>query len=122
MMISTVIGGAMLPHAPQFFTQPESEDKSVIAEVQKVAKEIGDKLKALKPDLWIIFSNDHAEQFFHNAAPPFTIHVGGEATANLPDASSIGRFRVRSVLLWFANSIGKISILHFHRPPRLTTR
>ncbi len=36
--------------------------------------------KALKPDLWIIFSNDHAEQFFHNAAPPFTVHVGGEAT------------------------------------------
>ena len=68
-MISTVIGGAMLPHAPQFFTQPETEDKSVIAKVQRVAKEIGDKLKALEPDLWIIFSNDHAEQFLHNAAP-----------------------------------------------------
>ncbi|AMN41689.1 hypothetical protein [Rhodoplanes sp. Z2-YC6860] len=80
MMTSTVVGGAMLPHAPQFFTQPDTEDKSVIAEVQKVAKDIGDRLKALKPDLWIIFSNDHAEQFFHNAAPPFTIHVGGEAS------------------------------------------
>lgn len=80
MMRSTVVGGAMLPHAPQFFTQPDSEDKSVIAEVQRVARQIGDNLKALKPDLWIIFSNDHAEQFFHNAAPPFTIHVGGEAT------------------------------------------
>jgi 2,3-dihydroxyphenylpropionate 1,2-dioxygenase len=34
----------------------------------------------MKPDLWIIFSNDHAEQFFLNVAPPFTIHVGGEAT------------------------------------------
>ena len=45
-----------------------------------VAREIGDKLRAMKPDLWIIFSNDHAEQFFHNVAPPFTIHVGGEAT------------------------------------------
>ncbi len=42
--------------------------------------DIGNKLRALKPDLWIIFSNDHAEQFFHNAAPPFTVHVGGEAT------------------------------------------
>ena len=38
------------------------------------------KLKALKPDLWIIFSNDHAEQFFHNVCPAFTVHVGGEAT------------------------------------------
>jgi hypothetical protein len=27
-MVSTVIGGAMLPHAPQFFTMPETEDKA----------------------------------------------------------------------------------------------
>jgi 2,3-dihydroxyphenylpropionate 1,2-dioxygenase len=79
-MMSTVVGGAMLPHAPQFFTMPDTEDKSVVEQVRKVAAEIGKNLKALKPDLWIIFSNDHAEQFFHNAAPPFTIHVGGEAS------------------------------------------
>jgi 2,3-dihydroxyphenylpropionate 1,2-dioxygenase len=79
-MMSTVIGGAMLPHAPQFFTLPDTEDKATVEAVRAVAKTIGDKLKAMKPDLWIIFSNDHAEQFFHNAAPPFTIHVGGEAS------------------------------------------
>jgi len=79
-MISTVIGGAMLPHAPQFFTMPETEDKVVVARVRDVAADIGRRLRALKPDLWIIFSNDHAEQFFHTTAPPFTIHVGGEAT------------------------------------------
>jgi len=79
-MMSTVIGGAMLPHAPQFFTMPETEDKTVVAHVREVAAEVGTKLRALKPDLWIIFSNDHAEQFFHMSAPPFTVHVGGEAT------------------------------------------
>lgn len=79
-MMSTVIGGAMLPHAPQFFTMPDTEDKALVEQVRKVAADIGKNLKALKPDLWIIFSNDHAEQFFHNAAPPFTIHVGGEAS------------------------------------------
>ena len=78
--MSTVIGGAMLPHAPQFFTMPETEDKTNVAHVREVAADIGKRLRALKPDLWIIFSNDHAEQFFHNAAPPFTVHVGGEAT------------------------------------------
>src|SRR5271169_3262973 len=80
MMTSSVIGGAMLPHAPQFFTMPETEDKATVERVRQVAADIGKKLRALAPDLWIIFSNDHAEQFFHNAAPPFTIHVGGEAT------------------------------------------
>ena len=79
-MNTTVVGGAFLPHAPQFFTLPETEDKDTVARVKDVAQNIGDKLKALKPDLWIIFSNDHAEQFFHNMAPPFTIHVGGEAS------------------------------------------
>src|SRR5882672_11330991 len=78
-MMSTVIGGAMLPHAPQFFTMPDTEDKQLVAHVKDVAADIGKRLRALNPDLWIIFSNDHAEQFFHNAAPPFTVHVGGEA-------------------------------------------
>jgi 2,3-dihydroxyphenylpropionate 1,2-dioxygenase len=79
-MMSTVIGGAMLPHAPQFFTMPETEDKKNVEHVRAVAADIGAKLKALKPDLWIIFSNDHAEQFFHNVCPAFTVHVGGEAS------------------------------------------
>ena len=81
-MQSSVIGGAMLPHAPQFFTMPESEDRATVERVRAVAKEIGDKLKALKPDLWIIFANDHAEQFFHQVAPAFTVHVGGEANGH----------------------------------------
>lgn len=81
-MQSTVIGGAMLPHAPQFFTLPDTEDKDTVMRVKKAAADIGAKLNALNPDLWIIFSNDHAEQFFHNSAPPFTIHVGGEASGD----------------------------------------
>jgi 2,3-dihydroxyphenylpropionate 1,2-dioxygenase len=59
---------------------PETEDKKNVEHVREVAANIGRRLRALEPDLWIIFSNDHAEQFFHHAAPPFTVHVGGEAT------------------------------------------
>jgi len=32
-MRSTVVGGAMLPHAPQFFTMPDTEDKKVVEQV-----------------------------------------------------------------------------------------
>ena len=78
-MSSAVVGGAMLPHAPQFFTMPETEDRATVERVRGLAADIGEKLRALKPDLWILFANDHAEQFFQNVAPPFTIHVGGEA-------------------------------------------
>jgi 2,3-dihydroxyphenylpropionate 1,2-dioxygenase len=78
-MMSSVIGGAMLPHAPQFFTMPETEDRDTVERIKTTAAEIGAKLRALRPELGIIFANDHAEQFFHTAAPPFTVHVGGEA-------------------------------------------
>ena len=77
--MSSVIGGAMLPHAPQFFTMPETEDRGTVERVKAAAAAIAARLKALNPDLWIIFANDHAEQFFHTAAPPFTVHVGDEA-------------------------------------------
>ena len=72
-MQSSVIDGAMLPHAPQFFTLPETEDRATVERVEAAAAEIGGRLKALEPDLWLIFANDHAEQFFHNVAPPFTV-------------------------------------------------
>ena len=78
-MMTRVIGGAMLPHAPQFFTMPETEDRDTVQRVKAAAAEIGARLRALRPDSWIIFANDHVEQFFHIAAPPFTIHVGDEA-------------------------------------------
>src|SRR4029450_10131964 len=81
-MMSSVIGGAMLPHAPQFFTMPETEDKKNVEHVREVAAEIGKKLRALQPHLWIIFSNDDAEPFFPTPAAPFTVHVGGEASGD----------------------------------------
>ena len=45
-MPSSVIGGAMLPHAPQFFAMPETEDRATVARVKGVAHEIGSYLKA----------------------------------------------------------------------------
>jgi 2,3-dihydroxyphenylpropionate 1,2-dioxygenase len=78
-MMSSVVGGAMLPHAPQFSTRPKTEDRDTVERVETAAAEIGTRLRALRPDLWIIFANDHVEQFFHTAAPPFTIHVGDDA-------------------------------------------
>jgi 2,3-dihydroxyphenylpropionate 1,2-dioxygenase len=77
--ISTVIGGALLPHAPQFFTLPPTEDRATVERVRAAAAAIGARLSAMRPDLWLVFANDHAEQFFLHSAPPFTIHVGGEA-------------------------------------------
>jgi 2,3-dihydroxyphenylpropionate 1,2-dioxygenase len=61
---------------------PQTEDRATVARVKAVAAQIGERLRALKPDLWLIFANDHAEQYFHNVAPPFTVHVGGSASGS----------------------------------------
>jgi len=95
-MEGQIIGGAMLPHAPQFFTQPQTEDRAVIASVQRVAAQIGEGLRTLRPDVWIVVSNDHAQQFFQRCAPPFTFHVGGRATGDF--AGRRFDFRVASDL------------------------
>lgn len=78
-MNKAILGGAMLPHAPQFFTLPDTEDKANVAAVQAIAATIGERLKALEPEVWITVSNDHAFQFFQKVCPPFAFHVGGEA-------------------------------------------
>ena len=74
-----ILGGALLPHAPQFFTRPETEDTATVARVETVAAQIGERLSALNPDVWVTISNDHTQQFFLHCAPPFALHVGGEA-------------------------------------------
>ncbi len=101
-----ILGGAMLPHAPQFFTQPETEDKATIAAVQKVAAKIGEGLKALEPDVWIVIGNDHAQQFFANVAPPFTLHVGGVGR---------GQFAGREFKFNIASEIGFALVKDFYR-------
>lgn len=77
-MNTHVLGGAFLPHAPQFFTTPETEDMATVERVREVAGGIGKALAALKPDVWIIIANDHVNQFFLHCTPPFTLHMGGE--------------------------------------------
>jgi 2,3-dihydroxyphenylpropionate 1,2-dioxygenase len=121
-MMSSVIGGAMLPHAPQFFTMPETEDRNTVARVKTAAAEIGTRLRALRPDLWIIFANDHVEQFFHAAAPPFTIHVGDEAKGEFAGRQFHWRVPGRLGSRSCAKCMPRVSIRPSPASPRSITR
>ena len=81
-MNQNILGGAFLPHAPQFFTLPDTEDLSTVERVRSLARDIGDGLKALQPDVWIMVSNDHTNQFFLTCTPAFAFHVGGKVAGN----------------------------------------
>ena len=68
-----IVGGVCMAHAPQFFTLPDSEDKKTVARVKRLAQANGKRLKALKPDVYVTISNDHANQFVLHCVPPFAL-------------------------------------------------
>ena len=74
-----IIGAAVVPHAPQMLSLPPTEDAEQVARVRAAMAEIGDKFRALKPDLLIVVSNDHGDDFALHAVPPFVIHCGNGA-------------------------------------------
>jgi len=74
-----VIGGVCTTHAPQLWTLPDSEDPNVVKRVKELLGGVGDKLKAMKPDICIVIANDHAHQFLLHCTASFTMHIGGIA-------------------------------------------
>lgn len=76
---SGIAGGVFMAHAPQFFTLPPSEDKKTVNRVKRLARHNGEKIRALKPDVLVTVSNDHANQFALHCVPPFAIHRGNVA-------------------------------------------
>lgn len=71
-----VVGGAAVPHAPQFFTLPDTEDHEQVARIRAVMGELGDRLRSSAPDAVVIIANDHVENFALHCVPSFTVHRG----------------------------------------------
>ncbi len=76
------MGGAAVPHAPQFFSLPPTEDHDQVERVRIAMSRVGEKLLALEPDVVIIASNDHLENFFLQCVPAFTVHCGNEVAGS----------------------------------------
>lgn len=73
---SGVIAGATVPHAPQFMSRPSTEDLEQVERVRRAMAEVGEGLRALKPDLTIVITNDHGDEFAVGCVPPFLVHCG----------------------------------------------
>lgn len=99
-----VIAGAAVPHAPQFFTLPETEDHDQVDRVRRGMADIGSRLLDLEPDVIIIIANDHLENFYLHSVPAFTIHCGSEAVGSFagqdffwPVPGGVGTSLVREI-------------------------
>lgn len=74
-----IIAGAAVPHAPQFHSLPPTEDRAQVERVRVAMDEIGERLRALEPDLVIVATNDHGDDFAVGCVPPFIVHCGARA-------------------------------------------
>src|SRR5438552_450323 len=74
-----VVGAAIVPHAPQFLTLPETEDKARVARVSPAIRAMRDQFRALDPDLLIVLSNAHCDDMVVHCVPPFALHCGRRA-------------------------------------------
>lgn len=74
-----IIAGAAVPHAPQLLSLPKSEDAEQVARVKATMHRIGEGLRALQPDLVIVISNDHGDNFALRSVPSFMVHCGARA-------------------------------------------
>lgn len=74
-----IVGAAIVPHAPQLLSLPDSEDKAQVARVKDAMQSIGDQFRALDADLVIVISNAHADDLVVKCVPPFMIHCGARA-------------------------------------------
>jgi 2,3-dihydroxyphenylpropionate 1,2-dioxygenase len=74
-----VVGAAIVPHAPQFLTLPETEDRAQVARVNAAMRQLGEEFRARDPDLVIVISNAHCDDFVTRCVPAFALHCGTHA-------------------------------------------
>src|SRR5258708_11260502 len=77
-----IIAGAAVPHAPQFHSLPSTEDHEQVARVREAMQQVGDGLRALKPDLVIVMTNDHGDEYAVACVPSFVVHCGDRAQSS----------------------------------------
>ncbi len=93
-----IVAGAAVPHAPQFFSLPSTEDHDLVERVRVIMHDVGQRLLALEPDVIVIAANDHLENFFMHCTPAFTVHCGTKVAGRFaghdfawPSGGDLGR-------------------------------
>ncbi len=81
-IFSPVQVAAVVPHAPQILSVPQSEDPEQIARVKGALKQVGQLIVDAGVDLIALISNDHADNFGTHCVPPFYVHCGTNFAEN----------------------------------------
>lgn len=92
-----IVAGILTPHSPnitakQVIAHPERRERFV-ASMEVMRR----RLEAARPDVLVIFSNDHLQNFFYDNMPAFCVGVGEAYPAPSPDAAEFLRIPSRRI-------------------------
>ena len=88
-----IVAGCMTSHAPNITAKPVIADPQQRIRFVKTLEEMRRRLLAARPDVLVIFANDHLQNFFYDNMPAFCVGVadrywapskGGGATLRIP--------------------------------------
>lgn len=74
--MATIVAGCMTTHGPQLTIKPVTADPQQSIRFRKAMAEARRRLEAARPDVLVIFSNDHLQNFFYDNMPAFCVGVG----------------------------------------------
>lgn len=73
--MAKIVAAATISHSPLMNIVPEDADPDKIERYRTTALDLGKKIKAIDPDLIIVFGQDHQRSFFMDHLPAFCIGV-----------------------------------------------
>jgi len=74
--VAIIVAGGMTSHGPNITARPEITDPPQRVRFVKAMNEARRRLEAARPDVLVVFSNDHLQNFFYDNMPAFCVGVG----------------------------------------------
>ena len=103
--MATIVAGCMTSHGPNITAKPVITDPQQRVRFVKAMEDARRRLEAARPDVLVVFSNDHLQNFFYNNMPAFCVGIGEAYLAPSAGGSQLLRIPVRR--LPGANEWGK---------------
>lgn len=77
--MADIVIGAALSHSPVMNFEAPADAQAQVAAYRQAARELGEEIRAARPDALIVIAQDHFRTSFYNNMPAFLIGVGDVA-------------------------------------------
>ena len=95
--MATIVAGCMTSHGPNITAKPVIADPEQRVRFVRAMDEARRRLEAARPDVLVVFSNDHLQNFFYDNMPAFCVGVGERYWAPSDGAAKFLRIPARQI-------------------------